>query len=101
MRKVKGIYEDKVVKLLEEVEAEEGTEVEVIFSNEPRRDNLGASKEMHKQIKESISEEIPELAHMSDEELKKDFEKLSRKIAGAIPFDDWKDAERFMSRMGE
>jgi predicted DNA-binding antitoxin AbrB/MazE fold protein len=31
MKRVKGIYEDQVVKLLEKVDAEEGSEVEVIF----------------------------------------------------------------------
>lgn len=33
MRRVKGIYEDQVVKLLEKVDAEEGSEVEVIFAH--------------------------------------------------------------------
>jgi predicted DNA-binding antitoxin AbrB/MazE fold protein len=31
MKRVKGVYEDKVVKLLEKVDAEEGSEVEVVF----------------------------------------------------------------------
>ncbi len=34
MKKVKGIYEDNVVKLLEEVHAEDGAEVEVLFADE-------------------------------------------------------------------
>ncbi len=33
MKRVKGIYKNRVVKLLEEVEAEDGSEVEVIFTN--------------------------------------------------------------------
>lgn len=31
MKRVKGIYEDNVVKLLEKVDAKEGSEVEVVF----------------------------------------------------------------------
>jgi predicted DNA-binding antitoxin AbrB/MazE fold protein len=31
MRRVKGIYQNNVVKLLEKVDAEEGSEVEVVF----------------------------------------------------------------------
>jgi predicted DNA-binding antitoxin AbrB/MazE fold protein len=33
MKRVKGIYEDQVVKLLEKVEAADGSEVEVIFTH--------------------------------------------------------------------
>lgn len=33
MRRVKGIYEDQVVRLLEKVEAKEGSEVEVMFAD--------------------------------------------------------------------
>lgn len=33
MKRVKGIYENQLVKLLENVEAEDGSEVEVIFPN--------------------------------------------------------------------
>jgi len=98
MRKVKGIYEKKTIKLLEDIEAEEGTEVEVVFS-EKRSTHLEASKKLHKRVKESIVEEIPQLAHMSSQELKKDFENLSKKVASSMKFDNWKDAERFMRGM--
>ena len=33
MKRVKGIYKDQVVKLLEKVDAENGSEVEVIFTH--------------------------------------------------------------------
>lgn len=34
MKRVKGIYENQMVKLLEKVDAEEGSEVEVIFTHQ-------------------------------------------------------------------
>lgn len=34
MKRVKGIFENEVIKLLEKVDAEDGSEVEVIFSDD-------------------------------------------------------------------
>ncbi len=36
MKRVKGIYENHVVKLLEDVDVEDGSEVDVIFANHGR-----------------------------------------------------------------
>lgn len=96
MRRVKGVYEDKMVRLLEEVDAAEGTKVEVLFSNEERKDHIRQSEEIHRRIKESIAKAVPKLTYMSDEELKADFAKLSQKVAEGLPFSNWKEAERFM-----
>lgn len=109
MRKVKGIYENKTVKLLEDIEIEEGTKVEVIFPEKRSTrseveeqsgfSHLEVSEKIHKQIKESILKEIPELARMSPDELKRDFQELSKKVASSIEFDNWKEAERFIRGM--
>jgi len=96
MKRIKGIYEGKMVRLLEGVNAREGTEVEVLFSNEVRKDHIEQSEELHRQIKESIAKAVPELVQMSAKELKADFDRLSRKIAKGVPFSNWKEAERFM-----
>jgi len=40
MKRVKGVYEGKMVRLLEGVDAEEGTEVEVLFADEEAREIL-------------------------------------------------------------
>lgn len=96
MKRVKGIYEGKMVRLLEEVSAREGTKVEVLFSNKDRKDHIEQSEELHRQIKESIAKAVPELVQMSAKELKTDFDRLSQKIAKGVPFPNWKEAERFM-----
>ncbi len=96
MKRVKGVYEGKMVRLLERVDAKEGTEVEVLFSNGARKDHIEQSEELHRRIKESLAKAMPKLLHMSDKELRADFDKLSRKIAKGASFPNWKEAERFM-----
>lgn len=50
-KKVKGIYEDEVVKLLESIEAKEGEEVEVLFSEDTAQKSL--TKNQKKILKET------------------------------------------------
>ena len=40
MKRIKGVYEGRMVRLLEGVAAEEGTEVEVLFADEEAREIL-------------------------------------------------------------
>lgn len=48
------------------------------------------------EIKADIAKRHPELISQTKEEAKEEFERLSKKIAQNMRFENWKEAERFM-----
>ena len=115
---VKGIFDGKQVKLLEQVSLPEGTQVIITFlvdeglaeshrisksgsrkemsSLSEAKDTLQESRLFHKRVKASILKTHPKLQRLQGETLQRDFDRLSDKIAQSLPFPDWKAAERFM-----
>lgn len=104
---VKGIFDGKQVKLLEQVSLPEGIEVIVTFLSDEGlaeshriggsgKDTLRESRLFHKRVKASILKKHPKLQRLQGETLRRDFDRLSEKIAQNMPFSDWKAAERFM-----
>ena len=104
---VKGIFDGKQVKLLEQVPLPEGIQVIITFLADEGlaeshrisgsgKDTLQESRSFHKRVKASILKKNPKLQRLEGKTLRRDFDRLSEKIAQNLPFSDWKAAERFM-----
>ena len=113
---VKGVFDGKQVKLLEQVSLPEGIQVIITFladedlaefhrisgsgkemsSLSEAKDTLRESRLFHQRVKASILKTHPELQRLEGKALRRDFDRLSGKIAQNMPFSDWKAAERFM-----
>lgn len=61
MKKVKGVFEDNVVKLLEQVDAPDGVEVEVVFANEKTGDILSQGQRVILEKTKGIWADNPEI----------------------------------------
>jgi len=90
---VKGRYRQGFIELPEEVPDHEGTEVLVLF---PERRTTGEYHGLWQRMKRTIAAEIPDLLKMTDEEQKKEFEKISSKIAENMPYRSLEEFERAM-----
>ena len=120
----KGIFDGKQVKLLEQVSLPEGIQIIITFLADEglakfhrisgsgkemaslrftqgrllseAKDTLRESRLFHKRVKTSILKKNPKLQRLQGKALRRDFDRLSGKIAQNMSFSDWKAAERLM-----
>jgi hypothetical protein len=91
---VRGIYKKGVVEPLELAPRREGVEVLVLF---PAADQSPAeSRGTWHRIKQDLAREMPELAGMSADQRREEFERLSRIAAERMPYRSVEEFERAM-----
>ncbi len=61
-----------------------------------RAQSEGTPGSLWRQIKDQLAEEVPELAEMSPEARKAQFDRLTEKIASALPYDSLEAFEQAM-----
>lgn len=90
---VRGQYRRGGIQLLEHVSTQEGTQVLVLLPEVRVPDRPGR---LWARIKEEIAREIPELATMTLESRRDQFERLSSAIAEHMPYRSVEEFERAM-----
>ena len=92
---VRGIYRDGVVELSEKVAASNGQNVIVIF---PQRLPPQDAKSYREQLEASIARSDPEFLQMTKSDRLSEFERISAKIAGSLPYRTPEESVKAMRR---
>ncbi len=92
---VKGNYKQGVIKPLEKLPYRPGAEVQV-FILFPENVEQHSKDETWQQVKRAIAREMPDLANMTANEKKAEFERLSKQIADQMSYQSVAEFERAM-----
>jgi hypothetical protein len=90
---VKGVYRQGVVEPVERFPGQEGTEVFVLF---PEHASKPHSHGVWQQIKREMAKEMPDLERQTMAEKRREFDRLSQRIAEQLPYDSPEELERAM-----
>ena len=91
---VKGVYKKGVVEPLDLTPRREGVQVLVLFPD--LVEHTAESKGIWQRIKQDLAREIPELAMMTADEKREEFNRLSRAVAEQMPYRSVEEFERAM-----
>jgi len=91
---VKGVYKKGVVEPLDMAPRREGVEVLVLFPD-PVGFTAG-SKGVWQRIKQDLAREIPDLARMTADEKREEFDRLSCVVTEHMPYRSVEEFERAM-----
>jgi predicted DNA-binding antitoxin AbrB/MazE fold protein len=92
----RGVYKKGVIEPLDVVPRRDGMEVLVLFP-EPI-EGAAESKGIWQRIKRELARKIPELARMTADEKREEFDRLSRVVAKQMPYRSVEEFERAMRR---
>jgi len=92
----RGVYKKGVIEPLDLAPRRDGMEVLVLFP-QPDEGTVG-SRGIWERIKQELAREIPELARMTADEKREEFDRLSHIVAEQMPYRSLEEFERAMRR---
>lgn len=92
----RGVYKKGVIEPLDLVPRRDGMEVLVLFP-QPDEGTAG-SRGIWERIKQELAREIPELARMTADKKREEFDRLSHIVAEQMPYRSLEEFERAMRR---